>query len=694
MKKPTHILCLSLSACLMLWLPQAACGYAAPENWELRVHPNGEVYHLYVPEGLEAGRLYPAVLALHGCCWNSVMPTEPPRDPVRSAFHGFSRNLQVEPTFIIAPYSANAWINKVDRIMAVLDEVRLEFPLDPQRLILTGFSMGGAGGIQYLDRHPDTFAGAILVAVALNNLSAFTPSNLKGIPIWGAVGTADTWMGAMNNVFARIRAANGFEELPAPELFGPLPRYQHFPRVGHGEAMEGLLGDPEVIAWAYQLRRDGNAMPMVRFIAPTPEPDTLLPPEATSLTLAAEAFDEEGPVRSVEFFHQGQSLGVHTSPPFSVTVGNLVPGANHFRVVVTDRGRDLGFSIDKVNEDRRSVHLPRPMAFVTESLPPARVGEFYDTQVEVTGIDGPPRWNRANLPAGLTLGQDGRIRGIPSEVETRTFLLTVNDAEDRLSRSFTLQVLPPRPNQVVLRNLNIQGNAVAQPWRFAEGEPWRTTGYGSPPGAFDPTPHPYFDTIHATDGIAATVLLRLSSSDANSTRADWLSFSTDLPVRLHLAYAINQEGRFPGWLSQQGFTATGKVIETYLVNFAHFVKDFPAGTIQLPGNDGESTGSGTQYLVLIEGLSDSPANYPWPVDAWSGRTEDPLLTWMGALFVDRSYYPWIAHPTYGWLYLFGDSPDSLWMYHPESADFWWTAEPLFPWIYRWEDGWGWYPPLF
>jgi len=49
-------------------------------------------------------------------------------------------------------------------VMALVAAMRKEFAIDPQRIIVVGFSMGGAGTWHHAARHPDRFTAAIVMA--------------------------------------------------------------------------------------------------------------------------------------------------------------------------------------------------------------------------------------------------------------------------------------------------------------------------------------------------------------------------------------------------------------------------------------------------------------------------------------------------------------------------------------------------
>jgi predicted peptidase len=137
-------------------------------NRTLAVADAGTVlYGISAPDDAAAGKPRPLVLALH-----------PGGD--RTSYYG-SRFLAqiVLPALadlnavIVAPdCPARSWNDPLaDRaVMALLDHVRTEHAIDPRRMLVVGFSMGGRGTWYMTSRHPDVFTGAIVMAGAAGDL--------------------------------------------------------------------------------------------------------------------------------------------------------------------------------------------------------------------------------------------------------------------------------------------------------------------------------------------------------------------------------------------------------------------------------------------------------------------------------------------------------------------------------------------
>ena len=192
-----------MTAALLL----AASLSALPDAIEIRTHAGAdgtEHRHLLVrPANLEAGKTYPLVVFLHGA-------GERGDDPAVVAKHFFPAMLTEEnrerfPCFILAPQcpSGGRWANRdwrdaenPDGGMAaplaaaarLVEDALEEFPVDRDRLYLTGLSMGGYGAWDWAARRPDLWAAAVPICGGGDPADA---AKLKALPLWVAHGEED-----------------------------------------------------------------------------------------------------------------------------------------------------------------------------------------------------------------------------------------------------------------------------------------------------------------------------------------------------------------------------------------------------------------------------------------------------------------------------------------------------------------------
>lgn len=117
-------------------------------------------YALSVPAGYSSSRPVPLVLALHyGGAPNG-------------AGMGVLRIL-VGPAFeqlgavIVAPETLGGQWNTAENeraVISLLDAAQAAYRIDPKKVVVTGFSMGGAGTWHFAEKYPDRFAAAVPVA--------------------------------------------------------------------------------------------------------------------------------------------------------------------------------------------------------------------------------------------------------------------------------------------------------------------------------------------------------------------------------------------------------------------------------------------------------------------------------------------------------------------------------------------------
>ena len=118
-------------------------------------------YSVQIPKAYSSEQQYPLVLALH--YGGEVAPWYGA---------GFIQVL-VGPglkdlnAFIVAPDSIDGgWASEQNQaaIIAILDQVAADFPIDSERTLVTGFSMGGSGTWETAGLHQERFRAAIPIA--------------------------------------------------------------------------------------------------------------------------------------------------------------------------------------------------------------------------------------------------------------------------------------------------------------------------------------------------------------------------------------------------------------------------------------------------------------------------------------------------------------------------------------------------
>jgi poly(3-hydroxybutyrate) depolymerase len=195
---------------------------------------------LYVPPEHEKGQLWPAVLYLHGGSHRgNNLEMLKGYGPPRLLAEG-----KQLPFILIAPQlpEGEIWGNS-DSLMALVDELSTRLPIDPDRLYVTGMSMGGRGAWYLAYRYPDRIA-------AIAPVAAFQP-----ITFWASSGR----LGAMP-----VRAYHGDQDTLAP--FAEAVQMHDALRAAGGHSMLQVLRgrdhfiadvyeDPDLYQWLLSHRR-------------------------------------------------------------------------------------------------------------------------------------------------------------------------------------------------------------------------------------------------------------------------------------------------------------------------------------------------------------------------------------------------------------------------------------------------------
>ena len=90
------------------------------------------------------------------------------------------------PYFFAAPQLPleQTWVDRESDVIALLDELIASQPIDPDRVILSGFSLGTAGAWHIAASHPGRFAGLVAVSGRVpKTLEETQLAALKEIPI-------------------------------------------------------------------------------------------------------------------------------------------------------------------------------------------------------------------------------------------------------------------------------------------------------------------------------------------------------------------------------------------------------------------------------------------------------------------------------------------------------------------------------
>ena len=199
-------------------------------------------FRLHVPEKMESGKKYPLILWLHGVGeagddnqdqlvhlhhvityltgpkkrdFFLLVPQTPKDHTGWDAYPFYSHDMEnrvfgfrvgnARPKITEEPFEDSP----LGFSFAMLDQVVKNYPVDPDRITVSGLSSGGDGTWRALERRPEQFAAAVPL-VSWNALKdeAITKSPiLKKVPIWAIYSSDDRGIEQARTDFARVEAA-------------------------------------------------------------------------------------------------------------------------------------------------------------------------------------------------------------------------------------------------------------------------------------------------------------------------------------------------------------------------------------------------------------------------------------------------------------------------------------------------------
>lgn len=196
-------------------------------------------YRRFAPAGLDAGARAPLVLFLHGAGERG----DDNRAQLRHGVREFVEPARqaARPCFVVAPQCpAGVWWD-VDLLLELASTLAAEPGVDPDRVYVTGLSMGGYATWRMIARRPDLFAAAIPICGGGEPAAAAV---LRDLPIWAFHGDADRVVprDLSRSMVDAIRKAGG------------VAKYTEYPGVGH-DSWTATYDDDDVHAWLFEQRR-------------------------------------------------------------------------------------------------------------------------------------------------------------------------------------------------------------------------------------------------------------------------------------------------------------------------------------------------------------------------------------------------------------------------------------------------------
>ena len=174
---------------------------------EDKVAPNSTEelrYWLYLPEDYAAKKECPLILFLHGA-------GERGDDLEKVKVHGPPKLVEQRsdcPAIVVSPQCPNERIWSPIQLSLLLDKCMETLKVDPDRVYVTGLSMGGFGTWAFCAKEPERFAAAVPICGGGDVTNA---ARLVKLPIWVFHGAKDTVVTPdySQKMVDAIRAAGG-----------------------------------------------------------------------------------------------------------------------------------------------------------------------------------------------------------------------------------------------------------------------------------------------------------------------------------------------------------------------------------------------------------------------------------------------------------------------------------------------------
>lgn len=560
----------------------AQIDYKGFPEWSLQKQDSTE-YALYTPGHLEAGKKYPVVLFMHGCCGadnhaslrNAVDP------PVRM-WHQFGKNIQAVPTYIIAPATARGWNQHFAALKKVMDKLIAQEQGDPQRVYVCGFSMGGEGSFSIIQQYPGYFAAAIPMGMSFSGDSL----KIKDIPLWINQGETDYYSRHLRRQVAATRALNNFTtDTGDTHVTGVNPRYSNFKGVGHGVQWIAA-STQDLTGWAYSKINDGHHYPTV-FFEPGAYPITAKPNTQLTLSIHAGAVDT---IERIDIYVNH----IHT------TALRTVPYLFSFRPVAGD---NLVEAVAQTKHGKTStattvVKINTPARWLTTRLAAARAGDLYAAMLQASG-NGKIAYTLAVgsiLPTGIDLYPNGMLKGICAVSGNYGINLVATDEDgDTSSHLFYLEVLPKPPGKVLVTNAGSDSTL----YRISEVREGEALFFNSKDSVLSANPEEI--NFSEPGRWLGLTFIRTNENDANQAADNFLHFTIDEDALVFVAYEKIDKpspSRVPAWL--QYFTKENASIVAQYRYFDVYSKPFKKGTVVLPGAAANKNGIGSNYFIMVK----------------------------------------------------------------------------------------------
>lgn len=214
-----------------------------PKAYKYKSSARAQVkYLLYTPQDYSAksGKRWPLILFLHGA-------GERGNDVWKVAVHGPPKRVEQNaelPSIIVSPQCPEGQIWSTDILAGLLDEVCKKYPVDTNRVYLTGLSMGGYGTWDLGLTYPERFAALVPICGGGELIKVLLATGqrgqaLKTLGVWAFHGAKDPVVPPEESE----RMVNFLKKVGVTEV-----KHTVYPEAGH-DAWTETYNNPELYEW-------------------------------------------------------------------------------------------------------------------------------------------------------------------------------------------------------------------------------------------------------------------------------------------------------------------------------------------------------------------------------------------------------------------------------------------------------------
>jgi predicted peptidase len=210
-----------------------------PQSLEVEIQRKATLrFLLFLPQGYERSeQRWPLLLFLHGS-------GERGEDLDRVKVHGPPKIVQTRKDFpfvVVSPQISEGRKWDSDELLALLDRLTPQLKIDPDRVYVTGLSMGGFGAWELAMSAPERFAAIAPISGSGDDERA---CGMKNVPVWA-------FHGAQDDVVALAR---GREIVDAVRACGGDVTFTVYPDAGH-DAWTRTYENQKLYEWLLAHRR-------------------------------------------------------------------------------------------------------------------------------------------------------------------------------------------------------------------------------------------------------------------------------------------------------------------------------------------------------------------------------------------------------------------------------------------------------